>query len=199
MGQKSKGTGIRSRGGVRVGAGRKRGEGSTTVRVPIGLLHEVRELISVYKASSVALKAVGCNEGVSLGQVEAPLVTFPNQSVEAELPVPGSEHRAACTELARGAGRGGSDGANPCNTGNTSTARPDDALSALEPFSSWQKRLATLQNAPSKLRGKAIYDFGSLERAAKENLAYDQKSNGLIVFDPGYYALLSLANSSGRI
>ena len=204
MDQELKSTGIRSRGGARVGAGRKRGEGSASVRVPNGLLNEVRELIRIYKASSGALNSVGCNEGVSLDQVEAPLVSFPNQSVEAELPVPGSEHTPRASELARRRGAGGSDTVTPRsgNTGITSTVRPDDdekALSVLMPFSSWQKRLVTLKAAPSRLRRLAIKDFGSLEQAAKEYLAYDHKSNGILVFDPVVFASLMYACSGGMI
>ena len=198
MEQGLKGTGIRSRGGVRVGAGRKRGEGSTTVRVPTGLLNEVRELIRVYKASSGALNAVGCNEGVSLSQVESPLVSFPNQSVESELPDLGSEHTPRDPALAREHGAGGSDAVAPRNTGITHAVRPNDALLALLPHSSWEKRLITLVSAPAKLRAEAIKDFGSLKQAAKENLAYDSKVNGLVVFDPLVFAMLS-AHSAGRI
>ena len=173
MGQKSKGAGIRSRGGFRHEAGRKRGEGSTRVSVPIGLLHEVRELIRSYKASSGALNAVGCNEGVSLDQID-PLVRKTNHSIEAGTPVPGS------------------DSVHPRvgNTGITSTVSPEDALSMLRPFSSWQKRLVTLKDAPGSVRRIAIKDFGSLEQAAKENLAYNRKSRKIVMFDPAVFATL---------
>jgi hypothetical protein len=201
MEQGLKSTGIRSRGGFRHGSGRKRGEPSTRVSVPNGLLHEVRELIRVYRASSGALDAVGCNEIVSLGQSEEPLVSFPDQSIEAELPVPGSEHTPRASELAKRRRACGSDTITPRmgNTGITSTVRPDDALSELMPFSTQRKRLATLKAAPSRFRRLAIKDFGSLEQAAKEFLAYDRKSNGIVVFDPDVFADLLSAHSGGRI
>ena len=44
------------RGGFRVGSGRKKGESSTVVRVPNGILSEVRSLIDSYKSSSAPAK-----------------------------------------------------------------------------------------------------------------------------------------------
>lgn len=44
-------------GGFRVGSGRKKGEGSTIVRVPNGVLFEVRQVIDRYKASPEPPKA----------------------------------------------------------------------------------------------------------------------------------------------
>ena len=45
------------RGGFRVGSGRKKGEGSTIVRVPNGVLFEVRQVIDRHKASPEPPKA----------------------------------------------------------------------------------------------------------------------------------------------
>lgn len=46
------------RGGSRVGAGRKRGEESVRVRVPVGVLHEVEAIIAAYKQYGPKPKAV---------------------------------------------------------------------------------------------------------------------------------------------
>ncbi|ELB2865172.1 hypothetical protein QNE90_004856, partial [Vibrio alginolyticus] len=42
---------IKKRGGFRVGSGRKKGEPSTVVRVPDGILAEVQRLIEAYKSN----------------------------------------------------------------------------------------------------------------------------------------------------
>lgn len=52
---------IKKRGGFRVGSGRKKGEPSTVVRVPNGILPEVQRLIESYKSNPEPLKAPKSN------------------------------------------------------------------------------------------------------------------------------------------
>ena len=52
---------IKKRGGFRVGSGRKKGEPSTVVRVPNGLLPEVQRLIESYKSNPEPFKAPKSN------------------------------------------------------------------------------------------------------------------------------------------
>ncbi|EGQ9765833.1 hypothetical protein FWP46_25960 [Vibrio alginolyticus] len=52
---------IKKRGGFRVGSGRKKGEPSTVVRVPDGILAEVQRLIEAYKSNPEPFKAPKSN------------------------------------------------------------------------------------------------------------------------------------------
>jgi hypothetical protein len=54
-------TEIKKRGGFRKGSGRKKGEPSTVVRVPNGLLSEVKRLIDSYKSNPEPSKAPKSN------------------------------------------------------------------------------------------------------------------------------------------
>ena len=48
---------VKKRGGLRPGSGRKKGEGSSVVRVPDGILLEVKRLIDTYKSTPEPPKA----------------------------------------------------------------------------------------------------------------------------------------------
>ncbi|HHY0433001.1 TPA: hypothetical protein ACVU44_004994 [Vibrio parahaemolyticus] len=61
-------------GGRRSGSGRKRGESSTVVRVPDGVLSEVRLLISKYKDSKLENRNVNQIEISNSNQVNLPNV-----------------------------------------------------------------------------------------------------------------------------
>ena len=52
---------IKKRGGFRVGSGRKKGDPSTVVRVPDGILAEVQRLIEAYKSNPEPFKAPKSN------------------------------------------------------------------------------------------------------------------------------------------
>lgn len=63
-------------GGKRIGAGRKRGEPSTVVRVPNSILSEVRLLVSNYKNSNLETSNLNQHEKRNSNQVSLPSVNL---------------------------------------------------------------------------------------------------------------------------